>query len=166
MRAIQPFGPYRDIVEGRSPSDPVLAVQLGLREESFQQLVRHNLATAVAQYYGIVQESLWEALHAFRGLNRPLMHGQDTKADEHVVIYSWCPATDYVWVGGRFGGKPVAKPPASKRVFVVLVREEPENEMKVFGSIERWNWVTEDPRLRGAPLDWQERYREKLWSRT
>src|SRR5690242_127166 len=116
MRAIQPLGPYRDIVEGRSPSEPVLAVRLGLRAERLQQLVRHNLSTAVAQYYGIVQESLWEAVHAFRGLNRPLMHAQDTRADEHVVIYSWRPVSDYVWVGGPFGGKPVAKTPASNRV--------------------------------------------------
>src|SRR5690348_2948307 len=127
MRVLQPAGPYRDIVEGRSPSDPVLAVRLGLRQESLQQFVRHNLSTAVAQYYGIVQESLWEAVHAFRGLNRPLMHGQDMRADEHVVIYSWRPETDYVWIGGRFGGKPAAKDPPSNRVFAVLIREEPEN---------------------------------------
>jgi hypothetical protein len=165
MRAIQPLGPYRDVVEARSPEDPVLTVRLGLREDSFKDLVQHNLATAVAQYHGIVQEWLHEAVHAFRGLNRPLMHRGDMQADKSVIVYSWRPEMDYVWTGSRFGGKPVAKAPPSNRVFVVLVREEPEKNLNIFGAIERWNWVAEDQELPEAPVDWRERYIEKLWSR-
>jgi hypothetical protein len=55
--------------------------------------------------------------------------------------------------------------PLPGRVFVVLVREEPPNTENVIGSIERWNWVEEDTDLPGAPLEWSERYEEKLWSR-
>jgi hypothetical protein len=51
------------------------------------------------------------------------------------------------------------------RVFVVLVREELPNNHGIVGSIERWNWVREDPILPHAPVDWQDRYREKVWSK-
>lgn len=170
MKEIQPVGPYRDIVEARSPLDSMLAVKVGLRNDSFSRVLHHNLSTSVAQYYGIVQHGLFQAVHAFKGLNRPLMHGDDMEADKSVIVYSWRPQHDYVWIGGQFGGKPVEKIPPRGLVFVVLVREEPgPNEYaevgKVFGSIEKWNWVKEDPRLRNAPVDWQDRYTEKLWSR-
>ncbi len=63
-----------------------------------------------------------------------------------------------------------ANPSLKLRVFVVLVREERQpNEFpgvgSVFGSIEKWNWVKEDPALPHAPIDWGERYATKLWSR-
>jgi hypothetical protein len=50
------------------------------------------------------------------------------------------------------------------------VREEQQpNEYPevgpVFGSIEKWNWVKEDPALVDAPIEWESRYSEKLWSR-
>jgi hypothetical protein len=166
MRAIQPGGPYVDILEARAPDKPVLVVNVGLRSDSFAQVLHHNLNTAVAQYYGIVQDGLLEAIHAFKGLNRPLMHGEDMDADKNVVIYSWRPEFDYVWTGSRFDGNPVRKVPAPNRVFVVLVREERQpNDHGIFGSIEKWNWVKEDPGLPGAPLEWPDRYEQKLWSR-
>src|ERR1700733_1958848 len=124
MRTVQPVGPYVDIVEARAPDKPVLVVKLGLREDSFAQVLHHNLYTAVAQYYGIVQDGLLEAVHAFKGLNRPLMHGEDMEADKNVIVYTWRSELDYVWTGSRFDGKPIRKIPPLNRVFVVLVREE------------------------------------------
>jgi hypothetical protein len=44
----------------------------------------------------------------------------------------------------------------------VLVREEPEKNLNIFGAIERWNWVAEDQELPEAPVDWRERHVEKL----
>jgi hypothetical protein len=73
MRPIQPIGPYRDFVEGPSPDDYALTVIFGLREASFQQILRHKLASAVAQYYGVVQDGLSHAKHLFKGLKRHLM---------------------------------------------------------------------------------------------
>jgi len=166
MRSIQRIGPYIDIIEAWSPFDSGLVVKVGVREESFQQLVHHNLATAVAQYYGIVQDGLLQAVHAFQGLKRPLMHGDDMRADEGVFIYSWRSELDYVWTGSRFAGHPAQRTPPPNLVFVVLVREEQQpNDFKVFGSVERWNWVKQDPRLKHSPVDWKERYGRKLWSR-
>jgi hypothetical protein len=170
MKDIQPVGPYGDIVDARSPQDPVLAVKLGLRRDNFDRVLHHSLPTAVAQYYGIVQHGLFQAVHAFKGLNRPLMHGDDMEADKSILVYSWRPENDYVWIGSRFDGKVISKTPPSGRVFVVLVREEPEPNKytgvgTIFGSIEKWNWVKEDPTFPHAPVDWQERYTSKLWSR-
>ncbi len=166
MRTVQPVGPYVDTLEARAPDNPALVVKLGLRQDSFSQDLHHNLHTVVAQYYGIVQESLLSAVHAFKGLNRPLMHGDDMEADKSVIVYSWRSHFDYVWTGSRFDGKPIEKIPPPNRVFVVLVREEQQpNDFGVFGSIEKWNWIKEDPDLLGAPLEWPDRYGKKLWSR-
>ncbi len=166
MRTIRPIGPYRDIVEARAPDDMALVINLGLREDSFKQFLHHYLQTTVAQYYGIVQDGLLDALHAFRGLKRPLMVGEDTQADQSVVVYSWRSEIDYVWTGSSSEGKPIFKNPPQGQVFVVLVREEPQpNEFGVWGSIERWNWIKEDPSLPHAPIDWHDRYTSHLWNR-
>jgi hypothetical protein len=158
MRTIQPVGPYVDIVEARAPDNRALVVRLGLRQDSFSQILHHNLFTVVAQYYGIVQDGLLAARHAFKGLKRPLMHGEDMEADKSVIIYSWR-------TGSRFDGNPVRKIPPPNRVFVVLVREEQQpNDYGVFGSIEKWNWIKEDPQELHAPLEWLDRYGQKLWS--
>lgn len=170
MRAIQRVGPYVDIVEAYDPENSALVVKLGLREDSFQQNVENALATTIAQYYGIVQDGLLNAVHLFRGLKRRLLLDDDTEADKNVLIYTWRPEVDYVWVGSRFDGKPVLKVPPADRVFVVLIREEKQpNEYAgvgpIFGSIEKWNWVKEDPSLPHAPIEWRDRYTEKIWSR-
>jgi hypothetical protein len=170
MKGIQRIGPYVDIVEARDPGNPVLVVKLGLRQDGFQQNMENALATTVAQYYGIVQDGLLKAVHLFKGLKRKLVHGDDKDADKNVLVYSWRSQVDYVWVGSRFKGKPVLKTPPPNRVFVVLVREQKQpNEYadvgSIYGSIEKWNWVKEDPFLPHAPIHWRERYAEKIWSR-
>src|ERR1017187_437262 len=169
MRNIQRVGPYVEIVEARSPDNSSNVIRVGVREDSFQHLLHHNFATLVAQFYGMIQDGgLLQAGHAFKGLNRPLMHGEDENADKSVVVYSWRSEVDYVWVGSRFDGEPVQKVPPPDIIFVVLVREDPETFPgvgEVFGSIERWNWIREDPMLPHAPIDWHKRYGEKLWSR-
>ena len=88
------------------------------------------------------------------------------QAEEKIVVYSWRPLADYIWSGSTQNGTPlrIVPPPASK-VFVVLARIDPQDEHGVEGSIRRWNWVREDPRLPGAPVDWVARYGTKLWSK-
>src|SRR5271154_2900605 len=141
MRDIQRVGPYVDITEARDPLNAALVVKLGIRSDSFQQNVNNGQKTVVAQYFGMVQDCLLAPVHCFKGLKRPLMHGDDKEADKSVIIYSWRPETDYVWTGSQFRGKPLPKLPLPKRVFVVLVREEKQPNSyahvgKVFGSIE------------------------------
>jgi hypothetical protein len=43
--------------------------------------------------------------------------------------------------------------------------EEGPNHGLIFGSIEHWSWVNGDPLLRFAPVEWEERYDDHLWSR-
>jgi len=88
------------------------------------------------------------ARHVFRGLERPLNHADNMNADRDVFVYTWRSETDYEWVGSPFDGRLVERTPPSGRVFVVLVREEAAADGDVFGSIERWNWVREDPGFR------------------
>jgi hypothetical protein len=170
MRNIRRLAPYVDITDGRAPSNPDLLVRLGVRETCFQQLSKYGLATTIAQYYGLVQDGLLEAVHLFEGIKRPLMHGDDKNADKAVLVYSWRPEVDFEWDGSQQEGWPVERIPPLGRVFVVLVRPEPDPKEysgvgKVLGSIDKWNWVKEDPNLAGAPVDWAERYDRKVWSR-
>jgi hypothetical protein len=166
MRAIQRVGHYRDVIDAPSPYDPEKSVKLGLTAETFSLYSGHKLATAIAEYYGIVQDGILFARHAFKGLKRPLMLDDDVHADANVVVYSWRPHLDYEWSGTPFEGTPEPKTPPPERVFVVLVREEKPNEYSVFGSVEKWNWIREDSENPHAPIDWQQRYAKLLWSRS
>ena len=141
-------------------------IRLGVRKDTFKVYADRGINSAIAQYYAMVQEGITLAQHMFRGLKRPLMHGDNTNADQNVLVYSWRSSIDAEWTGSKNSGHLVVIPnPPVGRVFVVLAREEPQNEHGIVGSIERWNWVREDPTLPHAPVDWQERYGQLLWSR-
>jgi hypothetical protein len=166
MRNIQGEGLYKDIVDAPSQTDPKVIVKLGVRLDTFQRYLKRGQRSAIAQYYGIVQEGLMLARHLFRGLKRPLMHNGDMRADQRVLLYTWRSPIDYEWAGTPNYGRPQPiSPPPPNRVFVVLVREEVPDENEVVGSIEHWNWVREDPGLPHAPINWEDRYGSKLWSR-
>jgi hypothetical protein len=166
MRDIQPIGRYADSVIAPSPFDWQRTIKLGVLSETFQQYAGHGIGTVIAQYYGIVQKGLLVAQHAFKGLNRKLLDDEDVQAEEKIIIYSWRPLADYLWSGSRSDGNPIrVVPPPPARVFVVLARIDTADQHGVEGSIERWNWIREDPKLPKAPVDWQERYGTKLWSR-
>jgi hypothetical protein len=93
------------------------------------------------------------------------MLGDNMKADESVLVYTWRSPDDYEWAGTpQYGGPQPVNPPADI-VFVVLAREETPDENGVVGSIEHWNWVRADPNIPHAPVDSTERYGGKLWSR-
>ena len=113
---------------------------------------------------GIVQDGMGLSKHLFRGLKRPLMLDADTDADQGVLVYTWRSLLDYVWEGTPYSGSPKLLIPPPGRVFVVIVREEKPNDHGIYGSIERWNWVREDSELPHAPVAWEQRYDQKLWS--
>jgi len=156
---------YFDVVDAPCPTDPNSTIRIGIRQERFQYFKDFGLRTAVAQYYGIVRPGLILARHVFRGLKRPLMLGGNMSADKNVLIYSWRPLWDYEWMGTPDQGYPTTKNPPLYRVFVTLVREKEPNSDGISGSIERWNWVIEDPEQPHAPIESAERYGECLWSR-
>ena len=166
MRDFQSIGPYADCVTAPSPIDWQRTISLGVRSDTLQQYAGHGIGTVIAQYYGIVQTGLLAAQHAFKGLNRKLLDDDDMQAEERIVVYTWRPPADYLWSGSPFNGTPVrVVPPPPGKVFVVLVRIDPPDKDGIEGSIERWNWVREDPRLPGAPVDSNARYGTRLWSK-
>ena len=166
VRIEGPLGPYFEVIEAPSPQNPATMVRLGIRQDTFQRQVARVRTTVIAQYYGIIQDGLVVAAHAFQGVKRPLSHGGNMDADQSVLIYAWRPRYDYEWVGNPHDGQEYRRDPPPGRVFVVLVREEPQpNEFHVVGTVEHWNWVLEDSDLKQAPINWQQRYQKLLWSR-
>jgi hypothetical protein len=165
MRDIRGHGLYADVVEAPSPEDPTKVVRLGIRTETFRRYIGRGLRTAIAQYYGIVQEGMKFTRHLFKGLNRPLMVGEDMNADESALVYTWRSSVDFEWHGSSLDGYPIERVPPLRIVFAVVVKQEEPNELGSYGSIERWNWIREDPRSSEAPIGWNQRYGSKLWSR-
>src|SRR5688500_7513924 len=165
MRIAKGAGPYWDIVEAPSPTDPSKLVKFGVKQDAFQRLRDSGWATPVAQYYGIVQEGLCFTEHVFSGLQRPLAYSGNLRADQDILIHSWRPGVDYTWAGSPQHGSPKQMAPPLRRVFVVLVRKIEPDEFGVEGVIEHWNWVEEDSGLRYAPINWDSRYARKIWSK-
>jgi len=92
--------------------------------------------------------------------------GDAMDVDQRVLVYTWRSMFSAAWSGSRFDGRIVTRAVPPGVVFVVLVREEDTGEPGIHGSIERWNWVEEDPELPQAPVGWATRYGSKLWSKT
>jgi len=92
------------------------------------------------------------------------MLGDDMHADQSALVYTWRSSVDFEWHGSPQDGSPVEMVPLPGRVFAVLVRLEDSNEFNVYGSIERWNWIKEDPKFAEAPIGWSQRYGKKVWS--
>lgn len=138
-------------------------LRLGVRRETFARLIHRHRRTMIAQYYGNVRQ-LHMAAHVFRGVNRDLMFGDNADGDQDILIYSWKPQHEFLWIGGAFNGTAVPVPAPQGRVFVVLARKLPAPDGEVGATALHWNWVEEgkDPE---APVDWQERYTERLWSK-
>lgn len=119
---------------------------------------------SIAQYYGLVQCGMQQARHVFRGLERPMAVADDMHADRDVFVYSWKPEVDYEWEGAPFDGVPVRRTPKERTVFVVLMCLQ-KGQSGVLGVIAKWNWVREDQNLAEAPVNWEQRYEQKIWSR-
>ena len=175
MRDFQPIGPYADVISVPSPNDRnrflsrdrERFVNLGLLDQTIDRFRRFGLATTIAQYYGNVQEGLFfvdDVVHLFRGLERPLMHLDNVRGDQDVLVYSWVPRWNWAWDHATQYPDPTSPPP--NRVFIVNARPLAErDEYGVDGVVLHWAWVHEDPTLKGAPLDSATRFTETVWSK-
>ncbi|MCZ6804861.1 MAG: hypothetical protein O7D86_13280 [Proteobacteria bacterium] len=83
---------------------------------------------------------------------------------DRVYVYTWKPGFTYIWVGNEFGRTVRTEAPEGK-VFVVLVKKVLETNGNFFGCIVRWNWLKESKNCIGAPVDFDERYKETCWSK-
>lgn len=150
--------------QGQAPT----VVKLGRMVADLGKCASRGESTAIAQFYKIVMPGLILAKHIFKGLERPLYLEGDMEGDANKLVYSWKPKWDYEWEGDRFHGGPARKAPINTRVFVAII--SPNNDKGEFpeiaGWIEHWNWVKENSSLDAAPVEWETRYTEKLWSQS
>ena len=172
MRNIEPIGEYQDVISVPPPADSSNTlrredyVRMGVPLAVFDRLRQYGLATAVAQYYGIVQEGLHfaDTVHLFRGLQRPLMDEEDEDGDKRMFVYSWVPRNDYEWDWSSQMPRP--RTPPAHLVFVVLAKPyDSPDEHGVHGVVLHWGWIAEDPWLPSAPIESRERFTERVWTK-
>lgn len=166
---VKEAGEYFCCVKARKPQSAAASdgspetSTYGVSKSLFQTLGQHELRSYIAQFWGIVEPGLILAEYCFRGLKRGLHFDGDHDAAEKIVVYSWKPKHDYEWDKDQFSGRIVEHAAIQGLVFVVLTRPFSAEEDGVFGVILRWNWVRESSVLHYAPIDYKDRYEEKLW---
>ena len=147
----------------REPNDS----QFGLPADTMKEYGRRRQATAIAQFYTLVNNGLIMAKHIFQGVERDLYSDDDIDADKQKLVYTWKPVSDYIWTGGANGHPDRVKAPEDS-IFAVLISPNHKHRDQypmISGWIERWNWISEDAYLSEAPINWVDRYNNKLWSR-
>ena len=142
------------------------AVTFALLADDLKPYGSRGQFTAIAQFYELVIPGLILPRHIFQGLERPLCYDDDMEADEQKLIYSQKPEFDYEWIGGLHG-RTQRRQASPRKVFVVIISPNERYRQTypgIAGWIERWNWVDEDRDLRGAPMNWVDRYSKKLYT--
>ncbi|ODB94973.1 hypothetical protein A3194_20125 [Candidatus Thiodiazotropha endoloripes] len=169
MRELQQPGGLVYAIDGKNIKDLesqeslnfcVLANQLGVQSD-------RGLSTYLAQFFEIVDTGLIDPAHVFKGLKRPMFCGDDRNADAEKHAITWDPGFDAIWIGNRFKGLTRRTAAPKDRVFVSIVSSNLKTDdfPDVDYWIEHWTWVVQSGDLPGAPIDWQTRYKEKLWSK-
>lgn len=152
------------LVEGIGPDGKV--AQYGMGKSQLRTIYDRGSNIRLAQWLGLVAQGLVLAEHIFQGLKRPLCDGDDMEADKRKLAISWRPGLDFWWTEtDRFdSGKLAFRDAPDEKVFVV--NASPNRRKDQFPSvgfwIERWYWVRESNTLKGAPVDWENRYDRKL----
>lgn len=140
--------------------------QFGAPKNQLDKLWLRGSNVVLAQFLGIVVPGLVLAEHVFRGLKRPLCDGEDMNADRLKLVLSWRPAFDYWWSDtNRFDDSKLEMREAPDgKVFAVIVT--PNGMKDKFPSVDYWIergfWVRRSNTLLKAPIDWENRYVEKL----
>lgn len=137
----------------------IMPHQLGQRSDRGQK-------TLIGQFFGIVWPGLILARHIFLGVERPLMANGNTAAGQDKLVYTWRPASDYVWKGSPGEGAPEKRQPPGDEVFMVLISPNTDEDRfpDIDGWIEHWTWVVESPILPEAPIDHEARFTKRNWS--
>jgi hypothetical protein len=164
---IKKNGELAYLIDGWSVDDPnhPEVVKFGILKIDIMKRRDRGQNVALAQFDSIVATGLIMVHHIFRGLKRPLCADDCMEADTQKLVHTWRPANDFVWPNGY--ERPQRMPAEKNCVFVVLISKNDrhlKNWPEVYGWIDRWNWVFEDPRMPGAPIDWDSRYEERLFT--
>ena len=140
---------------------------IAVSKDGIKDRADRGLRWQLGQMYGIVGPGLIFAEHVFQGLRRHMYVRMDPNAAASKFALTWGAHRDAQLVGDEFNPTLEFTDPPPNRVFVVYISP---NEMlskfpDVFGWAEHWAWVAADVRLAGAPVEWNDRYDRKVWSR-
>ena len=139
---------------------------IGISPQAVQRASLLGLRWTLGQMYGIVATGLIFAEHVFQGLRRDMYVRHDKEAAKRKFAVTWAAKRDAQLVGDKSAPTLQYTDAPPNRVFVVLIspNEKLEDFPDIFGWAERWTWVAADADLRGAPIDWNKRYDERIWS--
>jgi len=100
-----------------------------------------------------------------RGLKRPLLYGEDADGDKAKLVFTWQAPYDFDYDHGkRFepgGLTQRAAPPNTVYAAITTPNTCPEYP-SVDYWLDRWCWLDASPTLAGAPIDWENRYEERI----
>lgn len=141
-------------------------LNVAVSKEALSAKVGRNMRWHIGQLYGVVEPGIIFAQHAFRGLKRPMLVGDDHEADEKKVVLTWAAKNDAYLEGDAFNAYTRFEPAPLARVFgvIVTVNEMVTDFPDVYAWAEHWSWLQSSDSLAGAPKEWQDAYTEKLWS--
>lgn len=143
------------------------AVKYAVTMDILRGLGNRKQFSNIVQLWELVIPGLILSTHLFQGLNRNLYCDGVFEGDTDKFVFSRKPAYDFYWEGGR-EGKQIKKFASSGQVFVVVVSKNTKHQEKfpeICGWIEHWNWVDEDTELSEAPINWVDRYKQRIWSK-
>jgi len=142
-------------------------VQYGLLKSDLGKYATRGQANAIAHFFTLVAPGLILTRHIFIGLERPLCSDNCMEGDKLKHIHSRKPKRDYEWQKGSACKVKEFDAPKDK-VFVVIMSKNVKHNARfpmVYGWIERWSWVKKDKSLKEAPVNWADRYKEKIFTR-
>ena len=140
---------------------------IGINTQAIVARAGRGLRHALGQMYGVVGPGMIFAEYVFRGLRRDMYVREDREAARKKLAVTWNARRDAVLGGDKINPTLVYMEAPADRVFVVYVspNESSTKYPDIFGWAEHWAWVSRDPDLPGAPIDWSTRYDEKIWSK-
>ena len=164
VNQIHEGGHFIYIAHGLNP-DGTPAV-FGITKTQISDFLQRGSYVPLFQLMKIVEPGIKLTKHIFRGLKRPLLCDDDSEADKKKLVYTWKAEFDYDWdYKKRFHLDDLTRRAAPHgRVFAVFVT--PNGEKSRFPNIDywlnRWTWIHEATDLGGAPINYSDRYDEKL----
>lgn len=121
----------------------------------------------LGQMFGVMGPGLILARHVFKGLRREMFVGDDKRAASDKLALSWRPERDARLAGPKENPILEFNDAPKDRVFVVYISL---NQMlgdfpDIYGWAEHWAWVQQSAELPEAPVEYEVRFDNRLWSR-
>lgn len=137
----------------------VTSCEFGVTESLISDYQKRGQRTRLAQLIEIVHLGLASPAHIFQGLRRPMKVDGDCHADKGFLVYSWLPTRDCEF---NIQTRQIDyRQPSASHVFVAVIKPFSAPEAAKYGlsgTVMRWYWVDEDPKMPLAPKDYVGRF--------